>query len=45
MKAFIATVYSSFVTTVIDDEGIEPTDALAGLPTGGKLIIQYARAT
>jgi hypothetical protein len=40
MKFIIAAIYTSFTTSVVDDEGIEQMDIYTAPPASGKLIIK-----
>jgi len=41
MKLAAAAIYTNFLTTIIDDEGIEATDAYTIKPRGNKLILKF----
>ncbi len=43
MKVLIAAVYTDFVTTIIDDDGIEQRDYFIAGPVSDKLILQFHR--
>ncbi|KAI0888201.1 cytochrome P450 [Annulohypoxylon maeteangense] len=45
MKLIIAAIYSNYTTYVVDDEGIEPTDAYTGHPKGNSLYLRFERVT
>jgi hypothetical protein len=45
MKLVLASIYMNFETTVVDDEGIEPLDAIISFPAGNKLILGFTLAT
>lgn len=40
MKYIVATLYSSYSTAVVDDTGIEQSDAYTAPPKGDKLMIR-----
>jgi hypothetical protein len=40
IKHIIATLYSNFKTTIVDDEGIEQIDAYTAPPKSSKLIFK-----
>lgn len=42
MKAIIVAVYSNFVTSIIDDSGMEQQDAYVAGPVG-RLLLQFER--
>ncbi|PVI00794.1 cytochrome P450 [Periconia macrospinosa] len=42
-KVILASVYTSFTTTIIDDEGVEQRDSLPADPVGDKLILGFSR--
>lgn len=42
MKYIIAALYSSYSTAIIDDTGIEQSDAYTAPPKGDKLMIRLA---
>ncbi|KAI1915019.1 hypothetical protein LOZ61_001943 [Ophidiomyces ophidiicola] len=44
MKYVIATIYSNYTTTIVDDEGIEAIDAYTVHPKSNKLILKLQRA-
>jgi hypothetical protein len=41
MKLILATIYSNFETTIIDDTGIEQTDTFMATPEGGQLTLGF----
>lgn len=41
MKLVVAAIYTNFLTTIVDDEGIEATDAYTVKPSGHKLILKF----
>lgn len=41
MKLITAAIYSNFTTTIVDDEGIEATDAYTVQPKSNKLILRF----
>lgn len=43
MKYIVAALYSNYVTTVVDDTGIEQSDAYTAPPKVDKLMIQLER--
>ncbi|MCJ1384598.1 hypothetical protein MMC17_007716 [Xylographa soralifera] len=43
LKLIIASVYTNYTTTIIDDEGIEQMDTYTARPVGDKLILQFHR--
>ncbi|XDG06015.1 hypothetical protein ABKA04_005630 [Annulohypoxylon sp. FPYF3050] len=44
MKLIIAAIYSNYTTHIVDDEGIEPTDAYTGHPKSNSLYLRFERA-
>jgi hypothetical protein len=42
MKLITAAIYSNFKTNIVDDEGIEATDAYTVRPKSNKLILRFA---
>ena len=44
MKYIVATIYSNYTTTIVDDTGIEQVDAYTAPPKNEKLIIRLERA-
>ncbi|KAF7542076.1 hypothetical protein G7054_g104 [Neopestalotiopsis clavispora] len=43
MKLLIAAIYSNFVTRVVNDDGIEPTDGYTAHPRSGQLWLGFER--
>lgn len=43
MKYIVATIYSNYTTTIVDDTGIEQVDAYTAPPKNEKLIIRLER--
>ncbi|KAI1205024.1 cytochrome P450 [Annulohypoxylon truncatum] len=43
MKLIIAAIYSNYTTHIVDDEGIEPTDAYTGHPKSNSLYLRFER--
>ncbi len=43
MKLIIAAIYTNYTSHVVDDEGVEPTDAYTGHPKSGSLYLRYER--
>ncbi|KAI2610294.1 cytochrome P450 [Hypoxylon fragiforme] len=43
MKLIIAAIYANYTSHVVDDEGVEPTDAYTGHPKSGSLYLRYER--
>ena len=43
MKYIVATIYSNYTTTIVDDTGIEQVDAYTAPPKNDKLIIRLER--
>jgi hypothetical protein len=43
-KFILASIYASFTSTIIDDEGIEQRDELPADPVGDKLILGFGYA-
>jgi hypothetical protein len=43
MKYIIATLYSSYTTTIVDDSGIEQVDAYTAPPTSDNLVIRLQK--
>lgn len=41
MKLAVAAIYTNFLTTIVDDEGIEAIDAYTVKPRGNKLILKF----
>jgi hypothetical protein len=41
MKIVIATMYTNFETSIVDDEGIEQEDAFLAGPVGEKLVLRF----
>lgn len=44
MKYIIAAIYTNFLTSVVDDEGIEQTDGFMAGPKGEQLILAFQHA-
>ncbi|KAI2469656.1 cytochrome P450 [Annulohypoxylon bovei var. microspora] len=44
MKLIIAAIYSNYTSYIVDDEGIEPTDAYTGHPKSNSLYLRFERA-
>lgn len=42
-KIVLALIYINFETYIIDDEGIEQVDSVAGWPKGDKLILGFKK--
>jgi hypothetical protein len=42
-KLLLASIYINYVTTVIDDQGIEHIDDVFAAPVGDKLILGFSR--
>ncbi|PGG99521.1 unspecific monooxygenase [Blastomyces parvus] len=40
MKLVVAAIYSNFTSRIVDDEGIEPTDAYSAPPSSNKLVLK-----
>lgn len=45
MKLTIAAIYSNYTSHIVDDTGIEPTDAYTGHPAGNSLYLRFERVT
>jgi hypothetical protein len=43
LKIFLASIYTNFVTSVVDDEGIEQLDEALAMPVGNKLTLRFDR--
>ncbi|OTA90131.1 hypothetical protein M434DRAFT_398208 [Hypoxylon sp. CO27-5] len=43
MKLIIAAIYSNYTSHIVDDEGIEPTDAYTGHPKSNSLYLRFER--
>jgi hypothetical protein len=43
LKVLVATIYTEYKTTVIDDEGIEQADSYLSFPVGERLILGFDR--
>ncbi|MCJ1388471.1 hypothetical protein MMC18_001318 [Xylographa bjoerkii] len=43
LKLIIASIYTNYTTTIVDDEGIEQMDTYTARPVGDKLILQFHR--
>ncbi|KAI4178626.1 MAG: hypothetical protein LQ346_007378 [Caloplaca aetnensis] len=43
LKFVVATIYSNFTTTVVDDAGIEQMDGYTGPPAGNQLKLKFTR--
>lgn len=43
IKLLLASIYTNFTTTIVDDDGIEQMDDLLGAPVGDKLILGLNR--
>ncbi len=43
MKLLVATVYTNFTSSVVDDEGIEQIDGLVGGPKSNRLVLKFER--
>ncbi|KAL8898670.1 MAG: hypothetical protein Q9207_006587 [Kuettlingeria erythrocarpa] len=43
LKFVVATIYSNFTTTVVDDAGIEQMDGYTGPPAGNQLRLKFTR--
>ena len=43
MKFVVAALYSNFMTTIVDDQGIEQSDAYTAPPKSDKLIIKLEK--
>lgn len=41
MKLIVASVYTNFRSSIVDDEGIDAIDAYTVHPTAEKLILQF----
>jgi hypothetical protein len=41
-KAILASIYASFTSKIIDDDGIEQRDGLPADPVGDKLILGFS---
>ena len=41
MKLVVATIYSNYMTHIVDAEGIEPADAYTAAPVGNKFILGF----
>ena len=44
MKTLLATIYTEFETSVVDDSGMEQVDAVLAGPVGGSLTLKFRRA-
>jgi unspecific monooxygenase len=44
MKFILAALYTNFVSTIVDDEGIEQMDGFVAGPEGDKLILAFQPA-
>ncbi|KAI1373559.1 cytochrome P450 [Hypoxylon crocopeplum] len=45
MKLIIAAIYSNYTSHIVDDEGIEPTDAYTGHPKSNSLYLRFERVS
>lgn len=45
MKYIVATLYSNYTTTIVDDAGIEQIDAYTAPPKRDKLMVRLERLT
>ena len=45
MKLLVATVYTNYATTIVDDEGIEQADSYLAGPVGNKLVLKFHRVS
>ena len=43
LKIFLASIYTNFVTSIVDDEGIEQLDEMLAMPVGDKLTLRFDR--
>ncbi|KAI0120452.1 cytochrome P450 [Hypoxylon sp. NC0597] len=43
MKLIIAAIYSNYTSHIVDDEGIEPTDAYTGHPKSNSLYLRFEK--
>jgi hypothetical protein len=43
IKLITAAIYSSYETSIIDDEGIDQLNGFIGRPAGNKLILRFKR--
>lgn len=43
MKLITAAIYTNYRTYIVDDEGIEQSDAYTAPPKGNKLVLRYER--
>lgn len=43
MKLVIAAIYSNYTSYIVDDDGIEPTDAYTGHPKSNSLYLRFER--
>ncbi|KAI2633000.1 cytochrome P450 [Hypomontagnella submonticulosa] len=43
MKLLIAAIYTNYTTHIVDDDGVEPTDAYTGRPKSGSLYLRFER--
>ncbi|OTA54176.1 cytochrome P450 [Hypoxylon sp. EC38] len=43
MKLIIAAIYSNYTSYIVDDEGIEPTDAYTGHPKSNSLYLRFEK--
>ncbi|KAI1473054.1 cytochrome P450 [Daldinia caldariorum] len=43
MKLMIAVIYANYTSHIVDDKGIEPTDAYTGRPKSNSLYLRYER--
>ncbi|KAI1141826.1 cytochrome P450 [Hypoxylon sp. FL0543] len=43
MKLIVAAIYSNYTSHIVDDEGIEPTDAYTGHPKSNSLYLRFER--
>ncbi|KAI1458082.1 cytochrome P450 [Annulohypoxylon moriforme] len=43
MKLIIAAIYSNYISHIVDDEGIEPTDAYTGHPKSNSLYLRFEK--
>jgi hypothetical protein len=43
IKLVTAAIYSSYETSIVDDEGIDPLDGFVGRPAGNKLVLRFKR--
>ncbi|KAI0836327.1 cytochrome P450 [Hypoxylon sp. FL0890] len=43
MKLIIAAIYTNYTSHIVDDEGIEPTDAYTGHPKSNSLYLRFER--